>query len=458
MVRAIVGRLSKAIKGDGLRAQLLRGGVGSVVVKGASTLLAMAVAIILARALGPHEFGTYSYVFALISLMSIPAQFGLPNLVVRETAKAQANEQWSLMRGLWRWSNAVAGGISIGLVAIMGILAWNLTERFTNLQLATFVWGLALVPLMVLGNLRGAALQGLRHVVAGQLPEFVLRPGFLILSVAVAVTVWPTVKLTSANVMMLHAGAAAIAFGIGAWMLYRVRPLPLRAHPKPEYQPKQWLHAAVPMALMAGMLIVSQQTSILILGLFRMADEVGIYRAASQSSMFVLFGLQAIDLVVGPHFARLHKAGDFVRLQQVATLSARVSVIVAMPVSLIFILWGGDVLNIVFGEEFVRGHTALSILTIGQLLNTATGSVGWLLNMTGYERATARGILIAACVNVALSFLFIPYLGINGAALATALTLGTWNILLWRDARSKLGIECDVLSLGVRNMHLKGEK
>ena len=78
--------------------QIARGGIGSLTVKVANTVFGIALGIILARALGPEGYGTYAYVFALVAIMAIPAQFGLSNLVIRETARAHVKEQWGKMR------------------------------------------------------------------------------------------------------------------------------------------------------------------------------------------------------------------------------------------------------------------------------------------------------------------------------------------------------------------------
>jgi O-antigen/teichoic acid export membrane protein len=160
----------------GLAGQLARGGAGSLAIKAATTLLGFVLAILLARILGPEGYGIYAYVFALVSVLAIPAQFGLPNLIVRETAKANVNKHWGLMLGVWRWATVMTGVFSAILVFIAAGMAWLFVDRFSDRQLETFLWGLTLVPLIALANLRGAALRGLHKVVLGQIPERVLRP------------------------------------------------------------------------------------------------------------------------------------------------------------------------------------------------------------------------------------------------------------------------------------------
>ena len=104
----------------------------------------------------------------------------------------------------------------------------------------------------------------------------------------------------------------------------------------------------------------------------------------------------------------------------------------------------------VFGEEYADGRIALAILCVGQLTNALVGSVGFLLNMTGNERDVAKGFAIAAIINIALNLVLIPLFGIEGAAFATAVSMMVWNVLLYRQARAKLGIDSSVMSI-VRN-------
>lgn len=441
-MKSIHSRLSGFVsktKGNSLTGQLARGGVGSIVIRVSNVFLGMALAIILARSLGPEGYGIYAFVFSLVSILAIPAQFGIPRLVVRETARAQVKEDWPLMRGMWRWATAVVVGLSLLLVGV-GLLAglvWG--DRFSDLQQATFFFGLLLVPLIALGSLRGAALQGLRRVVLGQLPEQILRPGFLCLLLLAAIW-WSTHKLTAAQAMGLHAAAAGAAFVVGAMLLYYSRPAPLQANPQPTYKSRDWLMATWPLALTAGMQQINKNTDIIMLGYFMPAEDVGIYRVAVQGAMLVVFGQQALAMLVSPYYARLHAQGDALRLQRLVTFSARVAFFAAFPLVLVFALWGSEIVQLLFGIDYVNAYMPLLILGVGQLINAMFGHVGILLNMTGYERDTTRGMAIAAGSNVVLNLVLIPLWGLNGAAMATVLTLFVWNLLLWRSVCKRLGI------------------
>jgi O-antigen/teichoic acid export membrane protein len=201
--------------------------------------------------------------------------------------------------------------ISLTLVALTILGIWLFREPLTSQRLITFLCALALVPLIALGDLRGAALSGLHHVVAGQLPEYLLRPGFFALLLGVAALAplagYPTISAPMA--MVLYVFSSAVTFGVGAWLLWRVTPLPVRKAP-PSYNSRAWLLSALPLAFIGGMQLIDQQASILLQGLYLPDAAIGIYRIASQVSVLASFGLLTINLVLTPRFATLYAQGD----------------------------------------------------------------------------------------------------------------------------------------------------
>lgn len=423
------------------RKQLVRGGLGSLLVKATSAGAGLFITIVLARALGPEGYGLYAYVLSLVSLLSVPAQAGLPVLVVRETAKARATESWGSLRGLWRWSSAVAGVSALVLASVALAIGWAIRDALSREQLLTFALGLVLVPLATLGDLRGAALRGLQRVVLGQVPEFVLRPGLLLTSLLLFQALVPARALTPVLAMGLHIVAAGASFAVGATILFRARPEALKAHPRAVYDTRSWLRSVLPLALVSSLILINQHTDIVMLGVLGSEAEVGIYRLSVSASSAVAFGLQAISMVVAPQFAALHAAGRYDELQRVVRQSARMILALATPAAILLAAFGRPLLAWLAGVEFASGSAPLTILVLGQVINAAMGSVGALLNMTGHERDTARGVAVAAAVNVALNAALIPLWGMVGAATATAASMATWNFLLWRAVKERLNIE-----------------
>lgn len=443
----MLNRLKSIIGSGGLHGRIWKGGIASVCVKVTGLVFSLSLAVVLARQLGPDGYGVFSYVIALATLISIPAQLGLPVLVVRETARAHVSEQWGLLRGVWLWASWVVLGASIvaGLVAIWVLTAGNINVSAE--QQLTALWGICLIPLLALGNLRGAALRGLRHIVQGQLPEVILRPALLLSFLLVFAFWFPQIELNSATAMMLNVVAAGGAFFVGAIMLWRARPEGVRQVPSPQYRASAWAKAMMPLAFVAGAQVINQKTDILMLGMLGNAEQVGIYRVSAQGATLVSFGATAIGMAIVPYYARLFAQSDFRGLQTVATLGARLMLGLAAPVAVILLVWGRELIFYVFGSDYALSYWPMIVMCVANVLSAGFGSVGPLLNMTGHERFTARGVGVAAICNVVLNAVLIPDHGVVGAALATSFTLLIWNLMLWRKARVLLRIDSSFLGL-----------
>lgn len=423
----------------GLRDQLVRGSTGSFLIKGAQTFLALGLMVTLARLLGADGYGIYAYVLALVEIVAIPARSGLRDLTVREVAAYREKHAWGLMQGVLKFG--LVGILLLGVV--VGAVAWSTKGWFTGgwsaEKINTLGWGLLLLPLMALSNFAGAALRGLKNIVQGLLPDSILRRAGLLI---VCGGVWwlSPESLTPSGAMSFHALAAGGAFLAGTWMFLRVVPDQTGTAPA-EYRIKEWLASLGPLSLISGMQMINSRADIVMLGIFRPSSEVGIYRIAAQGGLLVAFGLKAVNMAVAPHFSSLWASEDIERLQRVVTVAARAALFVALPVALVFIVGGDLVLEFVFGEEYASGHAALAIISVGQVINTAIGSVMLLLNMTGHERLVVRGLAVAASSNIVLNLLLIPVWGMTGAAIATVVTFGIWNFGLWWFTKRRLNID-----------------
>lgn len=421
------------------RSALLRSGVGSLILKGLSIASVFGVTVVLARKLGTDGYGVYSFILALISIVSIPAAFGLPSLVIRETARALTQKDWRTIKGIWRWSGIMTIVVTVMLVLIVGALVLFFSDRFDNVYINAFLWSILLVPLISLGNLRGAALQGLNKIIQGQMPEKLFLPGINFLLVLIALILLPAEDFTPKMAIALQVIAAALAFLFGAILLWRATPATWRQI-SPTYQHHQWLKSALPLAFVSGLQLVISRTSIVLLGLLMGPSQVGIYRVADQISVLIALGLHSVNVVVAPQFARLYARGDNNGLQRMATSSARVAVATTLPIALLLWALGKPTISLIFGAEYLPVYGPLSILAIGQIINSITGSNGFLLNMTGYEQDTVRGLAIAAISNIILNLVLIPFWGVTGAAVAAVITMATWNILLYFSVRRHLKI------------------
>ena len=85
------------------------------------------------------------------------------------------------------------------------------------------------------------------------------------------------------------------------------------------------------------------------------------------------------------------------------------------------------------------------MLTISQVVNFATGSVGYLLTMTGHQKIAIQLLLSCALLTSLLCFLLIPLWGKEGAAIAAGVNNIVLNVAMSIAVYRKTGINSTLL-------------
>lgn len=428
-----------------LNSKLSRLLAGTFLVRVLSVGATFLCSVLLARTLGPEQFGIYSYILAIVSLLALPATAGMPTLVLRETANTKALKDWSKMKGIWLWSGFVIASLSLIIYAFSTVAILNFFEGskvFTEYK--TFALGLIMSLLMAMGNVRGAALRGLGLIIQGQLPESLIRP--ILLSAFLLFLIQLEITLDPSYAMGLHLIAALVAFIIGAGLLLKAKPSELKST-KPVFYGRAWLFTILPLALMTGMQSLSSQVDILMLGNMGTSSDVGVYKIVVSGAALAVFGLQVVNMVITPRLASAFAQKDTFEAQKTASIGSLISFGLTFPVVLVFYFFGTEILNLVFGSEYVIGYRALLIISLGQAINAFFGSSISILTMSGNEKFVIKGMSLSTIVNILLNLALIPYLGIDGAAVGASTALLVWNIYLWIVIRRELNIDCTFFGL-----------
>ena len=430
--------LSSLFHGDGLKTKLVRGALGVGGLKLLSLPLTLATSVILARGLGPEGYGQYVFVMAIISLLALPLGPGLGQLVTREVAKYQKDEEWALFRGLmrrahqWILFGSTVMGCGIALIALR-YTSWAVDDRWSLLLIAVLM-----LPLLGLNALRSSTLRGLRLVFFAQLPELLVRPA---LHLTIAGCLLLAGILNPATALASQIAGTALAFGVGAWLLLRLKPLEAKQG-EPTYRYDKWARSLLPFTLLAAVSNLNGQIGILILGWLGADKDVAALQIAISASMLVALTLVIVNLVISPYIARAYRDRDKQYLQRLSRNSVRAALTVAVPIALFLIVLGGPIIDVVYGKAYRSDvMLPLQILVFGQMLNVAFGSVGLLLTMSGFERHTLVGQVVALFVNLLAAIILIPPFGAIGAALSIVLGLVTWNVFLAFGVVRKVGIK-----------------
>lgn len=168
------------------------------------------------------------------------------------------------------------------------------------------------------------------------------------------------------------------------------------------------------------------------------SSEVAFFASAQRTATLASFVLIAVNLVVAPKFAQAFAKDNAVEVNKLSLLSSRLMVALAIPV-IAFMIFSPEFLMGLFGDEYKAAAPLLQILAVGQFINVITGSVGYLLNMTGHEKDMRNVVLFSGPLAIALAFGLTSQFGLTGAAYATAISVATQNLLALWMVKKRLG-------------------
>lgn len=435
----------------GPRATLARGASGALVANVIGAGLGYLMHVFLARAMGEQHYGVLAYVISWLAVLQFIGMFGLPQTVVRFGAAYQARGELGPLRGLLRWSNGVALAVSCAVGVAMAAIAAalpesvlaDITEDPRELRLAFYVGALAL-PVIVYKMVKVQTLRAFGGAVYSIVLERVYRPAALIVLTALALLVFGSPLggvLGTGLYLVAFAGVAVLA----VVMLRRREPAGLR-EAAPAYERREWMAMALPSVFIAGMGVLLNAIDRVMIGAMIGTDEAGIYNAATRTAQLVTFGLVAVNAVLGPMVAGMHATGDKRQLQRVLTLAAWALFGWTLLGSLGLLIFGRWVLWM-FGPAFVVGYLPLAVMVLAQVVNSSCGSAGLLLNMTGHQKKVAQVLAVSAVINVVLNVSLIPPFGMNGAALATGISMAIWNVIMLVVVRQTLHLNPTIFKI-----------
>ena len=403
--------------------------------------------VLLARVMDLAAFGTYSWVVAVVALLTVPAILGIDRLLVRDIAVYLGRDAYGHVRGLLRRSAqiiTVSCALIAAGVALAVWLAGGTTDPVTVVALAL---GILALPLLAYGRAAQSALMGIHQVVVSQLPDLLLRPAALLVMAGLVFAVG--MRLDAAQATALFTASTAASLVLAVFLFRRGMGTALRPA-RPTYESRRWLIAAFALVLLSGGQMINSQLGIVLLGVLDNPESAGLYAVAQRGAMLIAFPLMAAGAALAPAAARLWTLGHVVQLQRLVTVSARAVLVVSLSIALAFVVAGESLLELVFGPSFAGGSAALTVLSLGQVANAATGSVATVLVMTGNTWRAGLGIAAGTLLNLVMAPLLISAHHTVGAAIAASAALLVSNLILVVMARRTLGIDTTAIGLPPR--------
>lgn len=414
-----------------LKARL--GGLGgkaasSFIIKSVGAGSAFALQIVLARLMDKTEYGNYTYVIAWISIAIIFAPLGVNRTAVKFIPTYIAQENYLTLRKYVRWmfTITIVSSIMLAVLVIDGVL-FIPSMLDTSLKIALFI-GCALIPVNTVVQLLIESMRAFRSIVFSEFSNAILRP-MLIISAALTAHFIYGIRLNSGFLLSINiVSGVLIVFILTFCTLKLLKPLPRQQLTPVKMDTSAWFATAIPLLFVAGGNMIQGKADIVMLGAMSSTAASGLYNAASNITQLIGLPLLAINTILAPVIAQYYAQNRHDDLQKIVKKAAYWSFFANLGFAGIVFL-GADRLLGLFGANFVSQADTLQILLFSQVVAGMSGPSGYLLSMTGNQRALALTVAACALLNIILNFLLIPIFDTAGAATATLISIATTNIL-----------------------------
>ncbi|MDK7741877.1 lipopolysaccharide biosynthesis protein [Helcobacillus massiliensis] len=385
-----------------------RGGLHMLTGQGARLIVQMVGLVLLARLLGPQEYGLFAMAWTVMAFAAVFQDAGLSTAVIR--ARTVSRDQHT---NLW-WVNAAVGAALTVIVAAASPLVGMF---FGSPDVAPVVACLGLTFLV-----SGTTAQ--HNAIATRDMRFALlaSTGVIGAAVGLAVSIW--LAVAGAGVWSLVAQMLVGALVSGLLLVVRIGWLP--GLPQRGVPLKEFFDFGIPLLASRAVQYFSQNFDLALIGRFFGAVPLGYYSRSIQLVRMPLNQVRGpISNVALSSLAK--NQDDDSRLVQFAV---RGQMLLCYPIVLLgfgIAAAAEPIVLIMMGADWAPATDYIRLAAVGEALNTMAMTAGWIYTAKGASTSLLKYTVVSVAVRVVLYSIGAFALGPIGVAGGFALA----PILLW---------------------------
>jgi O-antigen/teichoic acid export membrane protein len=396
---------------------------GSIVSRG----LEFVTRAVVARYLGPGQFGILSVAIGILSITGTIVLFGLPSGLVRFIGQYQDSEKDSIT-GLVRTALWFVTLVSIGL-ALAGHYfdEWLATILLGNSSQIIVIHYVALsLPFFVILSILSAILQALKDAQGYVVINSFVLPGVRFIGiVAAGLLGWGLTRILG-----LYLWGALIVAVIVALIMIRQHAIKLISWPEGCVKDlKSLLQFSTPLLIGTLLGLTVWQVDVIMLQHFWGPEQAGLYSGALMIGRLPNMVLLAFGFMIAPFISQMHSQGRYQEMQTLYGRTVDLIFTVGLPVSVAFAAFAPLILATFLGTQYLQAANVLRVIAIGYFLHSILGPNGNALIMIGRSKLYLLDTLITAFLSLILYNLLIPIYGVLGTALATLAGLSLMNCI-----------------------------
>lgn len=416
--------LKTKLSNDGNLKELLSGSSKALIIRLFAVGFGYFFYLLVSHKFGAKVLGIFVLTQTIMIVFSIFGRLGTDTYLLRFISSAVAKKTKEQILPTFKkivWLVFFVSSIfSIMFFLLTPFIAVNIFQK-PELELSLKIGAFCILP-FTLVFINSESLRGLKEITLFSIFRNTSLPtlsGFII----IIFLIW----FNNTLLPILAYCSSIIIFSIMSYFILRRRLYKFKVK---QFIPNNYrgiLKQSIPMMLTSSMFLIMQWTDTIMLGIYSTSETVGVYNIAIKLSFITSISLFAINSISAPKFSELFVKEDIQGLKKVVQQSTTLIFWTTAPILIIYLTFPSFSMGL-FGKEFISGKNALIFLSIGQFVNAISGSVGYFLQMTGNQNIFRNIIGISSLLNIILNIILIPQYGINGAAIASMVSMMVWNI------------------------------
>ena len=413
-----------------LKEKTIRGGLARLCAQGADFVLRLASLMVLARLLGPTDFGLVGMVTALTGVLALFRDFGLSAAAVQRPNVTE--EQISTLF----WINIAVGTLLAFLTAAVAPL---IATFYHEPRLLGIAYALACSFLFnAAGIQHGALLQRQMRFTMLAIVSMIS----LLVSTAIGIGgamvgygYWALVAMTLAQPLVIS---------LGVWLASGWIP----ARPRRGVGIRSMVHFGGVLTLNGLVIYVASNLEKILLGRFWGADALGLYGRAYQLSNIPASNLNsAVGEVAFSALSRLQH--DPVRLKAYFLKGYSLVLAMTLPITVACALFADDIVLVFLGLKWKPAGIIFRLLAPTILVFAVANPLSWLLTSLGLVRRSLKMSLVIAPIMIVSYVIGLPY-GPKGVAFAYSAVMILWIIpvIVWSVHGTGISVRDVLLTAG----------
>ena len=392
-------------------------------------IVVFAIGIIIARMLGPNDYGILSVTRNIYGVVSILAPLGLDLALLKHLGSNNDNHSKAMAEVNRLRLYTLGVNISLVFVAyfVIAPLVTKYVYDYKDIGYFLVITFFAL-PFASETAIMTAVFHSRDKAYLQSIIGLYIQPA--VRAISVILLLWLGYGISGTIIATMIGYFVAVAFfwvfikgmnkhdNIKKYVLSKIEKIELRKF----LGQSIWMAAAL---LAYG---IQRNVDILILAKFRPAAEVGVYSALIAISQIIQVYPQALSQTLGPRIARKYSENDIDGIKKELDNYLRNACLIVGPIFggiAVFAPW----LDLLFGNKYIFTNNLAFILGLSFAISATMAPMGYSLSMTGRHKREFFVILSGTISLIILSFLLAPNYGSIGVASAVVISFSAINIV-----------------------------